>query len=137
MLQARKPEGTNRWTTRGKVTTPLVVEEWKRLSEHPDREFAEYILPDKWRLIVDLSHPAGVNITVKELLPIVVGVALWGDKWKVKCLCDKHLVAIINTGRGRDDPHAMPFLFPGPSQCDPGGRAYPRGGKWGSGRPVS
>ena len=63
---------------------------------------------------------AGVNITVKELLPIVVGVALWGDKWKgetVKCLCDNAaVVAIINAGRGRDDRvmHLMRcfFFFP-------------------------
>ncbi len=49
-------------------------------------------LPDSWD---------GVHITVKEL-PIVLSVAVWGNKWEglsVSCLCDNAaVVSIVNTG---------------------------------------
>ena len=60
-------------------------------------------------------HPAweSMDITVKELLPIVVGAAVWGSHWAhrtVLCLCDNAaVVAIINTGRSKNEP-AMHLL---------------------------
>ena len=48
-----------------------------------------------------------VHITAKELLPIVLGVAVWGPRWKgrtVLCRCDNAaVVAIVNLGRSRID----------------------------------
>ncbi len=43
-------------------------------------------LPESWKMI---------HITVKELLPIVLGVAVWGDEWRgktIKCWCDNAAV---------------------------------------------
>ncbi len=55
-------------------------------------------LPESWD---------GVHITVKELLPIVLGVAIWGNRWvglSVSCLCDNAaVVSIVNTGRCKMD----------------------------------
>ena len=49
--------------------------------------------PKSWR---------SVHITIQELLPVVVGVVLWGDQWQdgtIRCRCDNAaLVAIVNTG---------------------------------------
>ena len=46
------------------------------------------------------------NITIKELLPIVVAAAIWGHHWEGKsicCQCDNEAVVhIINTGTSRD-----------------------------------
>ena len=59
----------------------------------------------------------GVHITVKELLPIVIGCAVWGDRWKgetVRCVCDNAaVVAIIKSGSSRDKRvmHLMRCLF--------------------------
>lgn len=48
---------------------------------------------------------AEVHITVKELLPIVMSVALWGYQWSgraVQCLCDNAaVVAVINSGTSK------------------------------------
>ncbi len=48
-----------------------------------------------------------VRITVKELLPVVMAVAIWGHKWRrksVKCQCDNAaMVAIINTGTSKNE----------------------------------
>ena len=42
---------------------------------------------------------------MEELLPIVLGAAIWGSKWKgvtVSCLCDNAaVVAIVNSGRSK------------------------------------
>lgn len=60
---------------------------------------------------------AGVHITVKELLPIVVGVAVWGSRWAgktVQCLCDNAaVVSIINSGTAKCElvMHLMRCLF--------------------------
>ena len=44
----------------------------------------------------------GIHITAKELLPIVIGAALWGEQWRgqtVRCLCDNAaVVAVILSG---------------------------------------
>ena len=67
-----------------------------------------------------LQWPASwsrVHITVKELLPVVVGIALWGQQWRgstVQCLCDNAaVVAILRSGRSRDRRvmHLMRSLF--------------------------
>jgi len=64
--------------------------------------------------------PAGwesVHITVKELLPIVVAVAVWGHEWRgctIRCRCDNAaVVAIIRSGSSRDPSamHLMRCLF--------------------------
>ena len=71
-------------------------------------EWFQLKLPHDW---------STVHITTKELLPIVLGAALWGKKWArkhVRCRCDNAAtVAILNTGRSRDDKamHLMRCLF--------------------------
>ena len=57
------------------------------------------------------------HITIKELLPIVLGVAIWGSQWtglSVRCRCDNAaVVAIINSGTSKDERamHLMRCLF--------------------------
>ena len=55
-------------------------------------------LPESW---------LGIHITLKELLPIVLGVAVWGSRWQglsVSCRCDNAaVVAIVNLGRSKVD----------------------------------
>ena len=57
------------------------------------------------------------HITVKELLPIVVGVALWGAQWSgkaVRCLCDNAaVVAVVNSGSSKCENvmHLLRSLF--------------------------
>ncbi len=50
---------------------------------------------------------SSIHITVKELLPIVIGIGLWGRKWHgqtVRCLCDNAaVIAIIKSGRCKDE----------------------------------
>lgn len=59
----------------------------------------------------------GVHITVKELLPLVLGVALWGKRWfgdSVVCRCDNAaVVAILQPGWCKDDlaMHLLRCLF--------------------------
>ena len=71
-------------------------------------EWFQLVWPESWE---------EVHITVKELLPIVVGDALWGDRWvgrTVKCRCDNAaVVAVINSGRSKCDRvmHLMRCLF--------------------------
>ncbi len=53
------------------------------------------------------------NITVKELLPIVIAAAVWGPNWAgktVRAHCDNSaVVAIVNSGSSRE-PEAMHLL---------------------------
>ncbi len=57
-----------------------------------------------------------INITIKELLPIVLGVAVWGELWQgthVSCRCDNAaVVAIVNSGRCKVDKamHLVRYL---------------------------
>ena len=59
----------------------------------------------------------GVHITVKELVPIVVGVARWGRQWEgriVRCRRDNAAtVAIVNSGKSKVERamHLMRSLF--------------------------
>ena len=54
---------------------------------------------------------------MKELLPIVIGAAVWGSQWKgvsVLCRCDNAaVVAIVNSGRSKVERamHLMRSLF--------------------------
>ena len=60
---------------------------------------------------------AAVHITVKELLPVVVACALWGESWRgktVRCRCDNAaVVAILKSGTSRHPLviHLMRCLF--------------------------
>ena len=59
----------------------------------------------------------GVHITVKELVPVVLGLAVWGSKWQgktIRCLCDNAaVVADLNSGRSKNDlvMHLLRSLF--------------------------
>ena len=46
-------------------------------------------LPGSWH---------GIHITAKEVLPIVIGVALWGEQWR-----GQTVVAVIRSGSNRDE----------------------------------
>ena len=58
-----------------------------------------------------------LHITIKELLPVVMGVAMWGSKWQgktVRCRCDNAaVVAILNSGSSKDERvmHLLRSLF--------------------------
>ena len=58
-----------------------------------------------------------MHYTVKELLPIVVAIALWGHRWQgrtIHCRSDNAaVVSIINTGSSKDQlaVHLMQSLF--------------------------
>ena len=60
---------------------------------------------------------SSVHITAKELVPIVVACALWGDQWRgatVLCRCDNAaVVSIVNSGSSKDAlvMHLMRSLF--------------------------
>ena len=57
------------------------------------------------------------TITVKELLPIIMGVVLWGRSWQgrtIRCRCDNMaVVAILKSGSSKDERvmHLMRNLF--------------------------
>ena len=63
-----------------------------------------------------LEWPASwqdTNIAVKELVPIVIAAALWGDKWRRSCVCFKcDNVAVVEILRSRTarDPLLMHLL---------------------------
>ncbi len=71
-------------------------------------EWFQFEWPEAWR---------EVHITIKELLPVVVAVAVWGRKWRgmsVRCRCDNAaVVAIINSGTSKNDKamHLMRSAF--------------------------
>ena len=60
-------------------------------------EWLQLQWPESW---------ADVHITVKELAPVVLGVATWGQKWKgltIQCRCDNAaVVAILHSGRSKN-----------------------------------
>ena len=53
------------------------------------------------------------HISAKELLPILLAVAVWGENWvgqSVECRCDNMaVVAVVNAGRSQDT--AMIYLL--------------------------
>ena len=58
-----------------------------------------------------------LHITIKELLPVVMGVAMWGSRWRgksVRCRCDNAVVvAILNSCSSKDERamHLLRSLF--------------------------
>eukprot|EP00731_Ephydatia_muelleri_P026363 Em0018g463a len=71
-------------------------------------EWFQFQWPPEW---------SRVNITAKELFPLVVGCAIWGDRWcgkVIRCLCDNAaVVAIVKSGSSKDDMvmHLVRTLF--------------------------
>ena len=61
-------------------------------------EWFQLEFPESWN---------DIHITVKELLPIVIGAAVWGCQWKgltVTCQCDNAaVVAVVNSGKSKVD----------------------------------
>ena len=72
-----------------------------------------FSIPHGW---FQLEWPASwqdTNITVKELVPIVIAAALWGDKWRRSCVCfkcDNMAVVEILRSRTARDPLLMHLL---------------------------
>ena len=59
------------------------------------------------------SHVAPLHITIKELLPIVVAVAIWGNRWSgltIQANCDNMAVVHIIRSHHSKDPTAMHLL---------------------------
>ena len=69
---------------------------WGCVAYTSDSWWFQLRLPESWR---------DTHITVKELLPIVIGAAVWGSTWRgltVSCRCDNAaVVAIVNSGRSK------------------------------------
>ena len=71
-------------------------------------EWFQLEFPESWN---------DIHITVKELLPIVIGAAVRGCQWKgltVTCQCDNvAVVAIVNSGKSKMDRlmHLLRNLF--------------------------
>jgi len=70
-----------------------------------------------WFFLEWLESWADVHITVKKLLPIVIGVVLWGKQWGgkvVSCCCDNAAVVnILRSGWCKNDlaMHLLRSLF--------------------------
>ena len=60
---------------------------------------------------------AGIHITIKELVPVVISCALWGHRWRGQSVLaytdNAAVVAIVNSGRSKDSlaMHLMRCLF--------------------------
>ena len=88
------------------------VQAWNGVSLMPFPQPSRYMTSDAsafHNLWFQAEWPpswARVPIAPKELVPIVMAVALWGPQWageKVCCLCDNAaVVAVINKGSARD-----------------------------------
>ena len=76
-----------------------------------------YLSSGEWFQLELPSSWSSVHITIKELLPIVIGAAVWGSQWEglsVLCRCDNAaVVAIVNSGRSKVERamHLMRSLF--------------------------
>ena len=61
---------------------------------------------ESWFQLQWCTDTSAYNITIKELLPIVIATCIWGDRWEgksVRCRCDNEAVVhIINSGTSRD-----------------------------------
>ena len=94
------------------------------------------------RGVVQLEWPESwrkVRIAVKELLPVVLGVALCSSQWlgrNIRCrCCNTAMVAILNFGSSKDLAHASneePIFLPSQFQCFLIWGTHPRGRKWAS-----
>ena len=62
-------------------------------------------------------HGPPIHITVKELIAMIMAIAIWGKAWRgrtVRCVCvNAAVVAIVNSGKSRNDlvMHLMRCLF--------------------------
>ena len=68
--------------------------------------------PDWFQLQWD-AHAAPLDITIKELLPIVMAVAIWGNKWSgptIQANCDNMAVVHMIRSHHSRDPTAMHLL---------------------------
>ena len=76
-----------------------------------------YTSTGEWFMLQWPHSWTGIHITVKELLPIVLAVALWGRRWfsdSVICRCDNAaVVAILKSGWGKNEwaMHLLRSLF--------------------------
>ena len=76
-----------------------------------------YLMSGEWFQLELPRSWAGVHITIKELLPIVIGAAVWGRQWKERSVlrrCNNAaVVAIVNLGRSKVElaMHLMRSLF--------------------------
>lgn len=55
----------------------------------------------------------GINISVKELLPIIIGAVIWGTEWKGKMVlarCDNKVVVDVIKSRSSKDKSLMQLL---------------------------
>ena len=74
----------------------------------PSPEWFQLPWPESW---------SSIHITPKELVPIIIVVAVWGKEWQgeaIQCRCDNAaVVAVINSGRSKDTfvMHLMCCLF--------------------------
>ena len=88
----------------GDNTKPIHSHNYVRYTYHmgcghsPRGKWCQLECPESWR---------GYHNTVKELLPIVLSVALWGGYWQnktIRCRCNNAaVVSIVNTGMSRCD----------------------------------
>lgn len=69
-----------------------------------------FISSGEWFQLEWSSSWHDIYITVKELLPIILSVAVWGKMWlgrAVRCRCDNAaMVATLNSGTSKNE-HAM------------------------------
>ena len=60
------------------------------------------------------ERSAGLQIMIKELLPVVLACAVWGPLWahtRVVCLCDNQAVVACLHSRTTRDSHCMHMLW--------------------------
>ena len=64
-----------------------------------------FISTGQWFQLQWVESWQSVHITVKELVPIVVGCAVWGNNWRgktLRCQCDNAaVVAIVRSGTSK------------------------------------
>ena len=109
----------------------LFLEGWNGVSLLPDPEVPTVVLEtdasgswgcgacSRWGWLQWQWEPPANDwhISAKELLPILLAVAVWGENWvgqSVECRCDNMAVdAVVNAGRSRDTAmmHLLRCLF--------------------------
>ena len=70
---------------------------------------------DKWIQLAweDTQRSPSINITVKELVPIVTAAAVWGREWQGKvlgCRCDNQAVVAVLHSHTSKEPDIMHLL---------------------------
>jgi len=72
-----------------------------------------YVSSGEWFQLEWLSSWQPIHITVKELLPVVLSVAIWGSMWQgkaVRCRCDNAAVVAVVRSRYSKEPGLMHML---------------------------